>query len=97
MKIPKSLKLPRKLKKEVKKGITRNNVHKSPMKFSNDIGEVSAIGFYTTTYKGSNTKAFFRLCKYVRRLENLLLKKLQFIEIKKETDKENAVYAWNYM
>ena len=63
MKIPKSLKLPRKLKKEVKKGITRN-VRNTP-------DGVSCSMYETVTYSGSNTKAFRRLLKYLFRLQKL--------------------------
>ena len=63
MKIPKSLKLPRKLKKEVKKGITRN-VRNTP-------DGVSCSMYETVSYSGSNTKAFRRLLKYLFRLQKL--------------------------
>ena len=64
MKIPKSLKLPRKLKKEVKKGITRN-VRNTP-------DGVSCSMYETVSYSGSNTKAFRRLLKYLFRLQKLV-------------------------
>ena len=63
MKIPKSLKLPRKLKKEVKKGITRN-VRNTP-------DGVSCSMYETVSYSGSNTKAFYRLLKYLFRLQKI--------------------------
>ena len=66
MKIPQSLKLPRKLKKELKKRFTRNYHNSGPF-IDNDTCKVT---MYTkVTYSGSNTKSFFRLCKYVRKVE----------------------------
>ena len=74
MKIPKSLKLPRKLKKEVKKGITRN-VRNTP-------DGVSCSMYETVTYSGSNTKAFRRLLKYLLRLQKIQFKRLDDLTIK---------------
>lgn len=73
MKIPKSLKLPRKLKKEVKKGFVLNG-HNSPMRFSSNPFETSVSSFFNYTYLGSNTKSFFRLCKVMRKEEKRTMK-----------------------
>jgi len=68
MKIPKSLKLPRKLKKELKKGFVRNVRNSGPV-LSDKPGVVSCSMFQTVSYSGSNTKSFRRLCKHVRKDE----------------------------
>ena len=73
MKMPNPLKLPRKLKKEVKKGFTRN-VYNSPMKLSSNPFETSVSSFFNYTYSGGNTKAFFRLCKAMRKEEKCTMK-----------------------
>ena len=70
MKIPKSLKLPRKLKKEVKKGITRNVLPYRNIGFSSYLGLSQT--HITVSYSGSNTKAFRRLLKYLFRLQKLV-------------------------
>ena len=59
MKIPKNIKLPRKLKKELKKGIER----KEKRFFARN------EAYFYTYYTGSNTKSFRRLCKYVKKEE----------------------------
>ena len=74
MKIPKSLKLPRKLKKEVKKGITRN-VRNTP-------DGVSCSMYETVTYSGSNTKAFRRLLKYIIRLQKIQLNRMADLSVR---------------
>lgn len=77
MKIPRSLKLPRKLKKELKKGFTRN-IHppfhsikesKNPL-----TGFVSYSMYQNISYSGSNTKSFFRLCKFARKEQQRTMK-----------------------
>lgn len=74
MKIPRTLKLPRKLKKELKKGFNRNIRTFSPHLSQNPI----ACSVYSyTTYSGSNTKSFRRLCKYVRKEETKYFKSIQ--------------------
>lgn len=74
MKIPKSLKLPRKLKKEVKKGITRNVLPYRNIGFSSYLGLSQT--HITVSYSGSNTKAFRRLCKYARKEEKRTYEKM---------------------
>ena len=59
MKIPKNIKLPRKLKKELKKGIER----KEKQFFARN------EAYFYTYYTGSNTKSFLRLCKFARKEE----------------------------
>lgn len=64
MRMPKTIKLPRKLKKELKKGFTQN--------IRNGLPEItgSSVSCYTTvSYSGSGTKAFRRLCKFARKEE----------------------------
>ena len=64
MKIPKTIKLHRKLKKELKQGFTQN--------IRNGLPEItgSSVSCYTTvSYSGSGTKAFRRLCKFARKEE----------------------------
>jgi hypothetical protein len=79
MKLPRSLKLPRKLKKELKKGFTRN-IHPSfpTIKESNNplTGSFSCSIYQNISYSGSNTKSFFRLCKFARKEERLTMKKM---------------------
>lgn len=65
MKIPKSIKLPRKLKKELKKGV-EIKVKKYPI-IKMDGSTVSL--FNTPIYVGSGTKPFNGLCKCLRREE----------------------------
>lgn len=74
MKIPKSLKLPRKLKKEVKKGITRN-VRNTP-------DGVSCSMYETVSYSGSNTKAFRRLLNYIIRLQKIQLNRMADLSVR---------------
>lgn len=74
MKIPKSLKLPRKLKKEFKKGFTRN-IHNPSKNFSRNPDKISVISYIRYTYSGSNTKSFYRLCKFARKEEKRLFEK----------------------
>jgi hypothetical protein len=76
MKLPRSLKLPRKLKKELKKGF-RQNIHP----FFPNINKVGILsGNYSIschqniTYSGSNTKSFFRLCRYARKEQVRMMK-----------------------
>lgn len=74
MKIPKSLKPPRKLKKELKKGFTRN-IHPAIKESKNPLtGSVSYSIHQNISYSGSNTKSFFRLCKYARKEEKTKMK-----------------------
>jgi len=93
MKIPKSLKLPRKLKKEVKKGITRN-VHTSPMKFSSFPDKISVCSFFYYTYLGSNTKSFFRLCKVMRKEEKRTMR-INFEKMFENLNEHTRVQFWN--
>lgn len=74
MKIPKSLKLPRKLKKEIKKGFTRN-VRNTP-------DGVSCSMYETVNYSGSNTKAFRRLLKYIIRLQKIQLNRMADLSVR---------------
>ncbi len=74
MKIPKTLKLPRKLKKEVKKGVSRN-IQMWPPVMSSNPGVVSCSMFQTVSYSGSNTKSYRRLCKYARKEQRRAFKK----------------------
>lgn len=80
MKIPKSLKLPRKLKKEVKKGITRNVLPYRNIGFSSYLGLSQT--HITVSYSGSNTKAFYRLLKYLLRLQKIQFKRMDDLTIK---------------
>lgn len=74
MKIPKSLKLPRKLKKELKKGV-RQTIYNSG--FRRRCGNpFSASIFMSTNYIGSNTRSFFRLCKVMRKEQKEYFRKL---------------------
>lgn len=82
MKLPrkhKLLKLPRKIKKELKKGFSRN-IHPSfpTIKESNNpfTGSVSCSIYQKITYSGSNTKSFFRLCKFARKEERLMFEQM---------------------
>jgi hypothetical protein len=82
MKLPcknKLLKLPRKLKKELKKGFTRN-IHPSfpAIKESQNplTGSVSCSMYQNISYSGSNTKSFFRLCKFARKEERMKIKNM---------------------
>ena len=84
MKIPKSLKLPRKLKKEVKKGITRNVLPYRNIGFSSYLGLSQT--HITVSYSGSNTKAFRRLCKYARKEEKRVYEQMIKDEINKQFD-----------
>ena len=78
MKIPKSLKLPRKLKKELKKGFTRNIRNSGLQGAANPISfPVNQFSMYqTVSYSGSNNKSFRRLCKFARKEEKRLFTKL---------------------
>lgn len=86
MKIPHTLKFPRKLKKEVKKGIVRNT-YQSKIRITRN--PLSCLMYYGTTYSGSNTKSFRRLCKYIRKMEKSFIN-ISYYELKKETDKQMA-------
>ena len=72
--IPKCLKLPRKLKKEIKKGITRN-VRNTP-------DGVSCSMYETVNYSGSNTKAFRRLLNYIIRLQKIQLNRMADLSVR---------------
>lgn len=85
MKIPKSLKLPRKLKKELKKGFTRNICNNGPV-WSKNPDIVSCSMYSTVSYSGSNTKSFWRLCKFSRREEKRMYEKMIQDAIKKQFD-----------
>jgi len=85
MKIPKSLKLPRKLKKEVKKCFTRNIRNNGPV-WSKNPDIVSCSMYSTVYYSGSNTKSFRRLCKLGRREEKRMYEKMIQDAIKKQFD-----------
>lgn len=68
MKIPKTLKLPRKLKKELKKGFTRHIQNGPPvMSCNSDVPSVNIL--MNISYSGSNTKSFRRMCMYARKEE----------------------------
>ena len=75
MKIPKALKLPRKLKKEVKKGFNRN-IKSGPPVMSFNPGALSCSMHQTVSYSGSNTKSFRRLCKFARKEEKRVYEKM---------------------
>lgn len=66
MKIPKSIKLPRKLKKELKKEVERRVKNFPPIKINNGV-----IANFATSYLGSNTKPFKRLCRFFRKEERM--------------------------
>ena len=85
MKIPKSLKLPRKLKKEVKKGINRN-IKSWPPVMSFNPGAVSCSMHQTVSYSGSNTKSFRRLCKFARKEEKRVYEKMMQDAINRQFD-----------
>lgn len=83
MKIPKSLKLPRKLKKEVKKGITRNVTPHYPVFDPVCRENGTSLSMYeTVSYSGSNTKAFRRLLKYLLRLQKIQFVRMNDLTIK---------------
>jgi len=71
MKIPKIVKIPRKLKKELKKGVERRIRRSGPV-----MDEInSAISMYeTASYLGSGTKPYHRLCKYLRKEEKSIFR-----------------------
>jgi len=73
MKIPKTIKIPRKLKKELKKGFESKAHHSTP-NFSSDPTKVSVSSLFHYTYHGSNTKSFFRLCRLMRKEEKRIWK-----------------------
>ncbi len=77
MKLPrkyKLLKLPRKLKKELKKGFTRN-IHPTVPTSENLLSGCISFSIYQNiSYSGSNTKSFFRLCKFARKEEQRTMK-----------------------
>lgn len=75
MKIPKSLKLPRKLKKEVKKGFNRNIKSGVPIT-SFDAHSIVYYFYQVSFYTGSNTKSFRRLCKYAMKEEKRVYEKM---------------------
>ena len=81
MKIPKSLKLPRKLKKEIKKGFTRNVIEGYPV-LSNTSDGVSCSIYQTVNYSGSNTKAFRRLLNYIIRLQKIQLNRMADLSVR---------------
>lgn len=88
MKIPKFLKLPRKLKKELKKGFVRNVRNSAPV-LSDKPGVVSCSMFQTVSYTGSNTKSFRRLCKAVRREEKRMYSSVI------ESNLKNNLWLWD--
>lgn len=74
MKIPKSLKLPRKLKKEMKKGFTKI-VKPIPLSRTQML-ETGFMVAMQTKYAGSNTKSFRRLCKFARMDEKRMFEQM---------------------
>lgn len=95
MKIPKSLKLPRKLKKELKKGITRN-FYSSNMQVTHD--PLNCVFYNITTYSGSNTKPFRSLLKILRKEEKKKYK-MMYEQMAKEAEIQMEFMKgvnWNY-
>ena len=68
MKIPKTIKLPRKIKKELKKGVTRTIIQGFPV-LAMDVVSRSTKIHWGTAYHGSGTKACKKACSYLRREE----------------------------
>ena len=68
MKIPINFKLPRKLKKELKKGFTRNIKSGAPEIKESPTGICTSM-FMAVSYSGINTKSFRRLCRFARKIE----------------------------
>ena len=83
MKIHKSLKLPRKLKKEVKKGITCNVTPHYPVFYPVCRENGTSLSMYeTVSYSGSNTKAFRRMLKYIIRLQKIQLNRMADLSVR---------------
>jgi len=94
MKIPKSLKLPSKLKKEVKKGITRN-IYNSNISVTHN--PLSCSIYSVTNYSGSNTKSYRRLCRFARKEEKRAIQQM-YKNMMKETDRQMEFMSgvdWN--
>lgn len=70
MKVPVNFKLPRKLKKELKKGFNRN-IRRSNLGVTESPTGICTSLFMSVSYTGSNTRAFRRLCKFARRQERI--------------------------
>ena len=68
MKIPKTIKLPRKIKKEIKKGVTRTIIQGFPV-LAMDVVSRSTKIHWGTAYHGSGTKACKKACSYFRKEE----------------------------
>ena len=69
MEIPKTLKLPRKIKKEIKKGVTRTIIQGFPVLAMDVVSGSTKIIHWGTAYHGSGTKAYKKACSYLRREE----------------------------
>lgn len=77
MKIPKTFKLPRKLKKEIKKGFRRIERRS---KVSVSYQSVGAFWSYSYTTNGRRTKSFYRLVKIAEKEQKKYFKKLIYNE-----------------
>lgn len=92
MKIPKTLKLPRKLKKELKKGFKRNITPHYPVFDSVCRENGTSLNMYeTVSYSGSNTKAFRRLCKVARKNEKICFNRKLQVFVNNLIDKQKNI------
>lgn len=74
MKLQNNFKLPRKIKKELKKGFRK--IIKPLLLSQMQMIESGFMVSTRITYSGSNTKSFRRLCKYARKEEKRMYEKM---------------------